>query len=165
MVGVAVNVTLVPAPGQMSVVFAAMVTLGVTLVVTVTVLLAVASLHPPVPVTVYVIVAVPAAIGVITPVFPSMVATAALLVVHAPPVSPLLVNVTVALEHNDWLPDIVPALGGVITAVVIPLLVAVLAVWQRLLAVNTTVTSSLLASVVVVNIEELVPVLVPFTFH
>ena len=128
MVGVAVNVTLVPAPGQMSVVLAAIVTLGVTLLVTVTVLVAVALLHPPVPVTVYVIVAVPAAIGVITPVFPSMVATAALLVVHAPPVSPLLVNVTVALEHNDWLPDIVPALGGVITAVVMPLLVAVLAV-------------------------------------
>ena len=34
MVGVAVNVTLVPAPGQMSVVFAAIVTLGVTLFVT-----------------------------------------------------------------------------------------------------------------------------------
>ena len=84
MVGVAVNVTLVPAPGQMSVVFAAIVTLGVTLLV---------------------------------------------------------------------------------TLVVIPLLVAVLAVWQRLLAVNTTVTSSLLASVVVVNVDELVPVLVPFTFH
>ena len=84
MVGVAVNVTLVPAPGQMSVVFSAIVTLGVTLLVTV---------------------------------------------------------------------------------VVMPLLVAVLAVWQRLLAVNTTVTSSLLASVVVVNVDELVPVLVPLTFH
>ena len=52
MVGVAVNVTLVPAPGQMSVVFAAIVTLGVTLVVTVTVLVAVAFAHPPDPVTV-----------------------------------------------------------------------------------------------------------------
>ena len=39
MVGVAVKVTLVPPPGQMSVVFAAMVTLGVTLFVTVVVML------------------------------------------------------------------------------------------------------------------------------
>ncbi len=84
MVGVAVNVTLVPAPGQISVVLAAMVTLGVRLFVTV---------------------------------------------------------------------------------VVMPLLVAVLAVWHVLLAVITTVTTSLFASVVVVNVVLLVPASVPFTFH
>ncbi len=122
MVGVAVNVTLVP--GQMFVVFAAIVTLGVTLIVTVTVLVAVALLQPPVPVTVYVIVAVPADTGDIAPVL-LIVATAVLSDVHAPPASPLLVKVTVALEHNACVPLMVPAFGGVITVVVILLPLAV----------------------------------------
>ena len=52
--------------------------------VTVTVRVAVALEQPPVPVTVYVIVAVPAAMPDMTPVDALTVATAALLVVHAP---------------------------------------------------------------------------------
>jgi hypothetical protein len=101
----------------MSVVFAAIVTLGVKLVVTVTVLVAVAFEHPPVPVTVYVIVAVPADTGDITPVL-LIVATAVLSDVHAPPASPLLVKVTVALEHNACVPLMVPAFGAVVTTIV-----------------------------------------------
>ena len=93
-------------------------------VVTVTVLVAVAFAHPPVPVTVYVIVAVPADTGDIAPVL-LIVATAVLSDVHAPPASPLLVKVTVALEHNACVPLIVPAFGGVITVVVILLPLAV----------------------------------------
>ena len=68
--------------------------------VTVTTKVASALGQDPVPFTIYFMVDVPAATGVITPVVPFTVATLKLLEVQAPPASPLEVNVVVALEHN-----------------------------------------------------------------
>ena len=64
-------------------------------------------------------VAVPADTGAMAPVLLLIVATAVLLEVHAPPASPLLVKVTVALEHNACVPLNVPALGAVVTVTVL----------------------------------------------
>ena len=69
-------------------------------VVTVTVLVAVSFAQPPVPVTTYLMVDVPAATGVITPVVEFTVATPVLVELHAPPVSPSVVNVTVPSEQS-----------------------------------------------------------------
>jgi PPE-repeat protein len=84
-------------------------------VVTVTVLVADESLQPPVPVTVYVIVAVPAATAVTTPEEAFTVATSSSLLVQAPPASPFELNVVVPLEQIACVPLIVPALGAVVT--------------------------------------------------
>lgn len=51
------------------------------------------------------------------------------------------------------------------TVIVTPLEVAVVGVAQAALEVNTQVTTSLLANVVDENELELVPALLPFTFH
>ena len=80
---------------------------------------AVALEQPPVPVTVYVIVAVPAAMPDMTPVDALTVATAALLVVHAPPVLPLLLKVVLPPTQIACVPLTVPALGGVLTVTVV----------------------------------------------
>ena len=85
---------------------------------TVTVLVAVAFEHPPVPVMVYVIVDVPAATGVITPDVLLMVATAWSLEVHAPPELPFEVKVVVPLEQIACVPEIVPAFGAVVMVTV-----------------------------------------------
>ena len=69
-------------------------------VVTVTVLVAVSFAQPPVPVTTYLIVDVPADTPVINPELALMVATPVLVELHAPPVSPSVVKVTVPSEHN-----------------------------------------------------------------
>jgi hypothetical protein len=68
--------------------------------VTVTVLVAVSFAQPPVPVTIYLMVDVPAATGVITPVEEFIVATPVLVELHAPPVSPSVVKVTVPSEQS-----------------------------------------------------------------
>lgn len=68
---------------------------------TVTVRVAVAFVQPPVPVTVYVMVAVPAETPVTTPVELFTLATPVLFDVHAPPLFPSLVNVVVALIQTD----------------------------------------------------------------
>ena len=59
--------------------------------------------------TVYVISAVPAVTPVTSPVEAFTVATAVLLLLHAPPVVPLLVNVTGLLIHSGVVPVMVPA--------------------------------------------------------
>jgi hypothetical protein len=69
-------------------------------VVTVTVLVAVSFAHPPVPVITYLIVVVPAATGVITPVLASTVATPVFKELNVPPVSPSVENVVVPSEHT-----------------------------------------------------------------
>ena len=82
--------------------------------VTVTVLLAVALEHPPVPVTSYVINDDPAATGVIAPEAPSIVATPVVALVHAPPASPLEVNVVEPFEQIASVPLNVPAFGAAV---------------------------------------------------
>ena len=52
-----------------------------------------------------------------------------------------------------------------LTVVVMLLPLAVADVWQALLAVNTTVTASLLLSDAFVYVLALVPTLAPFNFH
>ncbi len=93
----------------------------VLLGVTVIVLVAVALVHPPVPLTVYVIVAVPAATPVTTPVALT-VATEVLLDDQVPPEAPFDENVVVLPAQIDWLPDKVPAIGGATTTIVPPAL-------------------------------------------
>jgi len=75
-----------------------------------TVLVADSFVHPPVPITVYVIVAVPADTGVISPVVALMVAIDVLLEDHVPPV-PVVVKVDVPFEQIACAPDNVPGLG------------------------------------------------------
>ena len=84
---------------------------------TFTVRVAVALVQPPVPVTVYVIVAEPVATPVITPVELFTVATPVLLDVQAP-AFPLDVNVVVAPIQTSWVPLKVPALGAAVTVTV-----------------------------------------------
>lgn len=55
--------------------------------------------------------------------------------------------------------------GAGSTFMVIPVLVAVTGLAQGAFDVNTTVTTSLLARVVDVNVGLLVPAFVPLTFH
>jgi hypothetical protein len=86
---------------------------------TVTVLVAVALEHPPVPVTVYVIVADPAETPETSPVELSTVATTALLEDHVPPELPLEVNVVLPFEHIACVPLKVPADGAVVTVTVL----------------------------------------------
>ena len=88
--------------------------------------------QPPVPVTVYVIVAVPAATPDITPVPETTVANPVFDEVHAPPASPLVVKVVVPLLQIACVPLSVPAFGAVVT-------VSVLAfdVTEPLILVNT----------------------------
>jgi hypothetical protein len=75
--------------------------------VTVTVLCASLFGHPPVPATVYVIVAVPAASPVITPLVLT-VATDSISLLHVPPLSGET-NVVVPLVHNACVPESGPA--------------------------------------------------------
>jgi hypothetical protein len=82
---------------------------------TVTVLVAVTFEHGAVPVTVYVMVAVPTANPVITPVLASTEAIPEFEEVHTPPVFPLLVNVVVPPTHIVWLPLKVPAFGACVS--------------------------------------------------
>lgn len=85
---------------------------------TFTVRVAVALVHPPVPVTVYVIVAEPAATPVIIPVEPLTVATPVLPDVQVPPLFPLEVNDVVAPTQTSCVPLTVPALGAAVTVTV-----------------------------------------------
>jgi len=85
--------------------------------VTVTVRVAVAFEHPPVPATVYVIVAVPAATPVTTPVVAFTVAIPVFDELHVPPVCVEL-NVVVELTQMFWVPDNVPATGAAVTVTV-----------------------------------------------
>jgi hypothetical protein len=63
--------------------------------------------------------------------------------------------------------DAIDTLGVTLgfTVVVIPELVAVVVAKQVSFDVNTQVTTSLFANVVVVNVEAFVPAFEPFTFH
>ena len=88
--------------------------------VTVTVVDAVSFAQPPVPVTIYLIVDVPADTAVTTP-LPSIVATPVDAELHEPPV-PLVDKVVVPFEHNAVVPLISPASGA---AVMVTVLVAV----------------------------------------
>jgi hypothetical protein len=88
-------------------------------VVTVTVLVAVSFEHPPAPVTIYLIVVVPATTAVITPVDASTVATPSFVLVHAPPESPLDVKVVVPFEQIACVPLKVPAFAAVVTVTVL----------------------------------------------
>jgi hypothetical protein len=85
---------------------------------TFTVRVAVALVQPPVPVTVYVIVAEPAATPVIRPVELLTVATPVLPEVQAPPLFPLEVNDVVASIQTSCVPLRVPALGAAVTVTV-----------------------------------------------
>ena len=85
--------------------------------VTVTVLVAVAFGQPPVPTTVYVIVAVPAATPVITPVFEFIVAIAVFDDDHVPPVC-VEENVVVKPTHTFCVPDKVPDTTAAVTVIV-----------------------------------------------
>ena len=87
--------------------------------VTVTVLVAVALLHPPVPVTVYVMVAVPTETPVTSPVVAFTVATPVLFDDQLPPALPLVVNVVTPLMQIFWLPLKVPAFGAAVTVTVL----------------------------------------------
>ena len=87
-------------------------------VVTVTVLVAVSFEQPPVPVTMYRIVVVPAATAVITP-DASTVATPSFVLSHEPPEFPLDVNVVVPLEQIACVPLKVPAFAAVVTVTVL----------------------------------------------
>jgi hypothetical protein len=86
--------------------------------VMVTVLVSVASAHPPVPVTVYVITDVPALTPVITPVPPTIVATPGLALVQVPPPT-VEVNVVVNPTQAVVVPFNVPALGAVLIVTVL----------------------------------------------
>jgi hypothetical protein len=86
--------------------------------VTVTERVAVALEQPPVPVTVYVMFAVPALTPVITPVEALTVATPVASEVHAPPALPLLENVVVPPTQIPCVPLKVPALGAAVTVTV-----------------------------------------------
>ena len=85
---------------------------------TFTVRVAVALVQPPVPVTVYVIVAEPEATPVITPVELLMVAMPVLLDVQVPPLFPLEVNDVVAPIQTSCVPEREPALGAAVTVTV-----------------------------------------------
>src|SRR5688572_17662782 len=76
-------------------------------------LVAFVSLQPPVPVTLYVIVAVPAAIPVINPLSAFTVATAVSLLAQLPPEFPFDVKVVVPEIQIFCVPDNVPAFGAV----------------------------------------------------
>jgi hypothetical protein len=78
--------------------------------VTVTVLVAVALVQPPVPTTVYVIVVVPAETPVTSPLTELIVATPVLLEDHDPP-TPDVLKVVEPLEQIAVVPLIVPAFG------------------------------------------------------
>ena len=82
--------------------------------VTVTSLVAVTLAHPPVPVTLYVIVAVPAVTPLITPVEEFIVATAGVPELQVPPVT-VDVKVVVPLTQIACVPLKVPAVGGAVT--------------------------------------------------
>jgi hypothetical protein len=85
---------------------------------TFTVRVVVALVQPPVPVTVYVIVAEPEATPVIKPVEPLTVATPVLFEDQVPPLFPLEVNDVVAPIQTSWVPLRVPALGAAVTVTV-----------------------------------------------
>ena len=91
---------------------------AVGLSVTVIVLVSVAFEHPPVPVTVYVIVDVPAATGVISPVEELIVATPVEPDVQEP-ASPFDVKVVEPFEQTACVPLNVPAFGAVVTVTVL----------------------------------------------
>jgi hypothetical protein len=84
-------------------------------VVTVAVLVAVASEHPPVPVTVYVMSELPAATAVTTPVELLIVATLTSALDQVPPESPSVSKSDVLPEHTASVPLRVPATGAVVT--------------------------------------------------
>ena len=77
------------------------------------------------------------------------------------------VNVTLVPEHIVVDDAAILTLAGKFgfTVIVIPELVAVVAVLQNSVEVITTVTISVLAKVVDVNVAELVPTFVPFNIH
>ena len=77
------------------------------------------------------------------------------------------VRVTVVPEQTLVLDVAIVTLGAIlaVTAVVSVLLIAVLAVWQMLLAVRVTVTASPSARVASVYVLLLLPTLLPFFFH
>ena len=84
-----------------------------------------------------------------------------------PPLVTVAVNTTLAPAHIAVLAVLMAMVGVAFepTVMVILLEVAVACVTQLALLVNTTVTTSPLAKVVVVNVALLVPWLLPFTFH
>ena len=92
---------------------------AVLFAITVTILVSIVLLQPPVPVSEYVITDVPGETAVITPVDELTVATAVVPDVHVPPVLPLLVNVVVPLGQMACVPLIVPALGAAVTVTVL----------------------------------------------
>ena len=81
------------------------------------------------------------------------------------PVVACVILVNAVLIHSVGVLEAVPAVLLGLTVLVMPVLVAVAVAAQDALDVKTTLTASLLANVVVVKVEELVPVLVPLTFH
>jgi hypothetical protein len=83
-------------------------------VVTVAVLVAVTSEHPPDPETVYVMSELPAATAVTTPVELLIVATLSSALDHVPPESPSVSKSVVPSEHTASVPDKVPAFGAAV---------------------------------------------------
>ena len=84
------------------------------------------------------------------------------------PVAPdvaCVILVNAVLIQSVGVLEAAPAVLLGLTVLVIPVLVAVAIAAQAALDVNTTLTPSLLANVVVIKVGELVPVLVPLTFH
>ena len=86
---------------------------------TITVLVAVASAQPPVPITVYFMLAVPGATPKITPVEAFTEAIPVAFEPHVPPVFPLDKNVVVSPTQIPCVPDIVPAFTGALTVTVL----------------------------------------------
>jgi hypothetical protein len=109
-------------------------------VVTVAVLVAVASEHPPVPVTVYVMSELPAATAVTTPVELLIVATLTSALDQVPPESPSVSKSDVLPEHTASVPLRVPATGAVVTFTVA-------------VAVDEQPVSSFVAVMVIVLVE------------
>ena len=86
-----------------------------------------------------------------------------------PPFVGVAVKVTDVPAQIVWLPEVIAIeTDGVtdeVTVILILLLVAVAGETQLALLVITTVTISLLAKVVEVNVAALVPAFTPFIFH
>lgn len=113
---VTVELNVVPAPRQA--VVTPLNTPASDVPTTVTVLVSIASAHPPIPTTLYVITDVPDVKPVIKPVAPSIVATLGLALVQVPPETVEL-NAVVNPAHTVVVPLKVPVLGPALTVTVL----------------------------------------------
>jgi hypothetical protein len=116
---------------------------------------------------------VPAATPVTTPVDAFTVATAALLVDHAPPANPLVKKEVVPVAQIFCVPPTVPALGGAVTVTVrvavalaqppVPVMVYVMVAVPELTPVTTPVELFTVAIPVLLDVHA--PPLLPFVVN